>query len=110
MNINRISVWVVFLLSFAALACVLSGYTQPPQNDDVAAAHIFQISIVLVAPAILVFLTTADWKQPWRILRSLAAPLFALVIAFGALYYPENYRNPHYRTEVPRNLRPAQVT
>jgi len=97
----------MFLLSFAALVCVLSGYTQPPQNDEGSAAHIFQLSIVLVVPVIIVFLATADWNQPWRTARLIAAPVIALVFAFGALYYLENYRNPHYRTEVPQNLRPA---
>lgn len=108
-RINTISLWVIFLLSFIALACVLSGYTQPPQNDEGAAAHIFQLSIVMMAPAILVFLSTADWEKPWRTLRSLAAPATALLIAFGALYYLENYRNPHYRADDTSNVRPIQA-
>ena len=52
--------------ALVALLAVLSGFTIPPQNDEGSAAHIFQLSIVLVVPAILVFVATADWKTPWR--------------------------------------------
>lgn len=104
-RINRICFKVLFVLSFTALVCVLSGYTQPPQNDEGTAAHIFQFSVVLLAPAITVFLATADWKKPLRVARLAAAPGIALLVAFGALYYLENYRNPHYRTEVPQKVR-----
>ncbi|MGA7575679.1 MAG: hypothetical protein WBV31_04830 [Terriglobales bacterium] len=91
-QINRISGRVVIVLSLVALLAVLSGYTQPPQPDEGAAAHIFQLSIVALAPAILVFLLTADWRKPWRSARPLAFPAGALVLAFGALYYLEHYR------------------
>jgi hypothetical protein len=40
----------------------------------------------------LLFLATADWKQPLRNARSLAIPAAALVVAFGALYHLEHYR------------------
>jgi len=74
------------------LLAVLSGYTQPPQPDEGTAAHIFQIAIVALVPMILLFLATADWKQPWQSARALAFPAAALVLAFGALYYLEHYR------------------
>ena len=95
-KINSLSARAVLLLSCIALLAALSGYTEPPQTDEGTAAHIFQISIVLLAPAILTFLATADWNQPLRSLRALAIPATALVIAFGALYYLENYRDPNY--------------
>jgi hypothetical protein len=91
-QINSVSGKAIILLSFIALLAVLSGYTRPPQPDEGAAAHIFQLSIVALAPLILLFLATADWRQPWRSARPLAIPAAALVLAFGALYYLEHYR------------------
>lgn len=91
-HFNRVSGRILIFLSLAALLTVLSGYVQPPQPDEGSAAHIFQLSIVAVVPTILVFLATADWKQPLRSMRPLAFPAGALVVAFGALYYLEHYR------------------
>jgi hypothetical protein len=94
-QINRLSSRVIMVLSVLALLTVLSGYTyppQPPEPDEGTAAHIFQLSIVAIALSILVFLTTADWKQPLRSVRPLAFPAAALVLAFGALYYLEHFR------------------
>jgi len=94
-QINRISGRVVIVLSVIALITVLSGYTQPPrppEPDEGTAAHIFQLSIAALVPIILLFLATADWRQPLRSTRPLALPAAALVFAFGALYYLEHYR------------------
>jgi hypothetical protein len=91
-RINRISGRVLIVLSLTALLAVLSGYFQPPQPDEGAAAHIFQLSIVTLAPIILLFLATADWKQPWRSARLLAFPAAVVALAFGALYHLEHYR------------------
>lgn len=91
-TINRVSSKVILILSFVALLTVLIGYTQPPQADEGALAHIFQIAIVLLAPTILLFLATADWKQGLRSARPLALPAAALVAAFAALYYLEHFR------------------
>jgi len=90
-QINRVSGKVLIVLSLTALLAVLSGYTQPPQPDEGTAAHIFQLSIVALAPMILLFLATAYWKQP-RSARPLVFLAAALVLAFGALYYLEHYR------------------
>ena len=91
-QINRVSVKVLIVLSLIALLTVLSGYTKPPQPDEDAAAHIFQLSIVALVPTILLFIATADWKRPLRSARPLVFPAAALVLAFGALYYLEHYR------------------
>jgi hypothetical protein len=91
-QINRLSAKVIIVLSVLALLTVLSGYTQPPEPDEGAAAYIFQLSVVAVALSILVFLVTADWKQPLRTVRPLAFPAAALALAFGALYYLEHFR------------------
>jgi hypothetical protein len=91
-QINRLSGVALIILSLTALLAVLSGYTQPPQPDEGAAAHIFQLAIVGVLPVILLFFATADWKKPWRTARPLAVSVAVLIFAFGALYYLEHCR------------------
>ncbi|MBZ5655034.1 MAG: hypothetical protein LAO56_07115 [Acidobacteriia bacterium] len=91
-QINRATGKIVIVLSVTALLAVLSGYIYPPQPDEGAAAHIFQLSIVALVPMILLFLATAEWRQPLRSVRPLAFPAAALVLAFGALYYLEHYK------------------
>lgn len=91
-QVNRISSKVIVVLSLIALLTVISGYFQPPQQDEGPAAHIFQLSIVALVPTILLFLLTADWKQPSRTARPLALPAAALALAFAALYYLEHFR------------------
>jgi hypothetical protein len=93
-HINRVSLIALVVLSLIALLCVLSGFLQPPhaQTDEGAAAHIFQLSIVAIVPATLLFLATADWRQPLRSARTLAFPFVAVMVAFGVLYFLEHLR------------------
>ena len=91
-QINRVSGRVIIVLSLIALLTVISGYFQPPQPDEGAAAHIFQLSIAALVPTILLFLMTANWKEPWQSTRPLALPALALALAFTALYYLEQNR------------------
>ena len=97
-QINRLSRIVLIVLSLTALLDVLLvGYTQPPLADEGVGAHIFQLSIVALVLTGLVFLATADWTQPVRIVRRLAFPAAVVVLAFAALYYLEHYFYPsHY--------------
>jgi len=95
-QLNRVSGKVMLGLSVLALLTVVSGYFQAPQPDEGTAAHIFQLSIVALVPTILLFLATADWKQPLRSARPLMVPAVALVLAFVALYYLEHYYYPGY--------------
>jgi hypothetical protein len=89
---NRLSGWVVMGLSIIALLAVCSGYFQPPQTDEGTAAHIFQLSLAGLAPAIFIFLATLDWRRRWRATRPLLFSRATLVIAFGSLYYLEHFR------------------
>jgi uncharacterized membrane protein len=91
-QINRVSRKVIIVLSLTALFTVVSGYFQAAQADEGTAAHIFQLSIVALVPMIILFLATADWRQPLQSARPLGFPAAALVLAFGALYYLEHYR------------------
>ena len=94
-QVNRICGKVLIVLSLTALLAVLSGYNQPPQPpqpDEGAAAHVFQLSIVALLPMVLLFLATADWKQPFRSTRPAVFSAAALSFAFAALYYLEHFR------------------
>ena len=90
-QINRVAGKVMIALAFIASLTVLSGYFQASQPDEGAAAHIFQISVVALAPTILFFLITADWTKPSRHARLLAFTGVAMALTFGALYYLEHY-------------------
>jgi hypothetical protein len=100
-RINRVSGIVLIVLSLTALLTVLSAYrvsvrpfsiyTQPPQPDEGTQAHIFQLSIVALAPMILLFLATADWTRPLRSMRPLAISAASVVLAFAGLYYLEHH-------------------
>ena len=91
-QVNRVSGITIVSLSLTALLVVLWGYTQPPLPDEGTGAHIFQLSVVALVPTTLVFLTTADWRQPLRIARPLAVAAAATVLAFAALYFLEHFR------------------
>ena len=91
-QINRVSGKILIVLSGIALLAVLSGYFLPPQPDEGSAAHVFQLSMAALAPTILLFVVTADWKQPRRSTRPLVIPAAALMLAIGALYYLEHFQ------------------
>jgi len=95
-DIYRFSSYAIVFLSVIALLAVLTGYGEPPQSDEGTGAHIFQLSIVALALFIVLFLATANWRQPLRSARPLLFSAVALVLAFGALYYLEHYRDPNY--------------
>ena len=97
-RIYRISVLAMFLFSLTALGTILSavvpilltGRVPTPARDEGTQAHIFQLSIVALLPVGLVFLATADWARPQRVVRALAIPAVAVLAAFALLYYFEH--------------------
>lgn len=91
-QVNRVCGRILIALSLIALCTVLYGYSQPPQPDEGAPAHIFQLAIVLLVPALLLFFATADWKRPLQSARALLFSAASLLVAFGALYRLEHYR------------------
>lgn len=96
--VNRYSTIALHLFAFTALLPLLvmvgggwlRGHLPPPAPDEGTGAHIFQLSIAALLPAGLVFLASADWTRPARLLTRLAAPAALVVLAFGLLYYYEH--------------------
>lgn len=95
---NRISDHIVLGLSLFAMTLVtgaavltMQGRFDPsPGGDEGTAAHLFQLAIVLIIPAGLTFLATADWRRPWVVAKRLMVPAVALIVAFATLYYMEH--------------------
>jgi hypothetical protein len=98
-QINRVSTAALVILSVTALltvlaatvAVLLSGQIPPPEPDEGTGAHVFQLSIAALLPVGLLFLLTADWTTPSRVMRRLVVPAIAVVAAFALLYYFEHY-------------------
>lgn len=95
-QINRVSNIALVGFSLLALITVIIGFARPPQPDEGALAHIFQLSVMAAAAMMLLYLPTADWTQPLRPLRRLAFPVAALALALATLYYLEHYYYPVY--------------
>lgn len=99
-TINRVSGQIVLGLSLFSMALVggatvltmLGRFNPSPGGDEGTAAHLFQLAIVLLLPAGLAFLVTADWQQPLKVAKRLGLPAVALVVAFSTLYYMEHLR------------------
>ncbi len=99
-TINRISSYIIlglslfemFLVSGATILAMLGRFSPSPDGDEGTAAHLFQLAIVLLLPAGLTFLVTADWHQPLKVVKRLVLPAVALVVAFSTLYYMEHLR------------------
>ena len=97
-GVNSVSAGLVILLSLTALLPIvlallrvaLTGQVPPPERDEGTGAHIFQLSIAGLVPALLVFVASADWARPWRVARTLALPAVAVVLAFALLYHYEH--------------------
>jgi hypothetical protein len=80
-------------LVMGATALVLLGQFNPaPGGDEGVPARLFQLAIVLLMPAGMVFLATADWRHPREIANRLIVPSVALVLAFSTLFYMERMR------------------
>jgi glucan phosphoethanolaminetransferase (alkaline phosphatase superfamily) len=92
-KLNIVSSRIILILSLLALLTVLTGYLEPRHPapaDEGAGAHIFQIAVALVMMTGLVFLFTADWRNPLRGARRLVLPGITLVASFTALYFLEH--------------------
>ena len=97
-GMNRVSAGLVIFLSltaplpivFALLRIAVTGQVPPPERDEGTGAHVFQLSIAGLVPALLVFVASADWSRPWRVVRTFALPAVAVVLAFALLSHYEH--------------------
>jgi len=83
----------MLLFSAIALVTVILGLIHPPrvpEADEGSLAHIFQLSVAAMLPSGLVYLATANWKEPVRALRPLLLPVILLALAFVGLYLLEH--------------------
>jgi hypothetical protein len=87
-----LSLFAMFLVGGATILTLLGRFIPSPNGDEGTAAHLFQLTITLLVPSGLVFLVTADWRQPLKVAKQLALPAVALVVAFTMLYYMEHLR------------------
>jgi hypothetical protein len=87
-----LSVFAMCLVIGATILTVLGRFNPAPNGDEGTPAHLFQLAIVLLVPAGLTFLATADWRRPLAVARGLVLPAIALVVAFSTLYYMEHLR------------------
>ena len=90
--INGLSVFVLCLVGGATILTRLGRFNPAPGGDEGTAARLFQWAIVLLLPAGVAFLVTADWRQPLEVARRLVLPTVALSLAFLLLYHLERLR------------------
>lgn len=88
------TIGLIVLSSFALLDVLVFGYGRAPLADEGAAAHMFQLAILAMAPTGLAFLATADWAEPIRVVRRLIVPGVVTALAFAALFYLERVYYP----------------
>ena len=96
--VNRISARVVLGLSLfamllvcsAAILTLLGRFDPAPGGDEGTPAHLFQLAIVLLLPAVGTFLVTADWQEPTSVAKRMALPAAVVAVAFATLYYLEH--------------------
>lgn len=81
-RINRFSFAIPLLLSVLAFLLAMANVIAavPPQADENASAHLWQLLMILQMPMIIVFLFTADWRS-WSPAYRFAAQIGALMIA-----------------------------
>ena len=87
-QVNRIGMLAPVLCSIGAFGLVVGNMAAgtPPQQDEGAAAHIFQLLVLVQLPLGLIFLATVDWAKPLRVLLIVGAQAAALASAFAALW------------------------
>jgi hypothetical protein len=87
-----LSLFSMVLVGGATILTLLGRFNPAPDGDEGTAARLFQLAIVLLFPAGLAFVFSADWRQPLKVAKRLALPAVALVVAFSTLYYMEHLR------------------
>jgi hypothetical protein len=73
--------------AFGLVVVVVTTGWQRNLPDEGAAAHIWQLLVLLQAPLILAFLATARWDRTRRVLSVLAVQAAGLALAFAPVAY-----------------------
>ena len=86
-RINRLSFVIPLVFSALAFLLVMANIVAavPPQPDENASAHIWQLLMVLQLPLIILFLITADWRS-WSPPLLFAAQVGAMIIACAPVW------------------------
>jgi uncharacterized membrane protein len=93
-QLNRSLGLALVVLSLVALGTVVTGYVHrtPPEPDEGAAAHIFQLAIVVLVPVGAMYVATANWRARPRPLRPIVIAGVVLALAFAGLWFLEHPR------------------
>ena len=88
--INRIAANTPLVLSLIAFTLVLvavaTGWGQV-RGDEGAAAHIFQLLIVVQLPFMVTYMMTANWRRRGPALGRIALQVAGLALAFAPVAY-----------------------
>ena len=87
-----LSLFAMLLVVGATVLAILGRFSPSSDGDEGAAAHLFQLAVVLLLPTGMTFLATSDWRQPFQVVKRLVVPAAALALAFSTLYYMEHLR------------------
>ncbi len=87
-----LSLFALLLVGVATILTLLGRFNPTPNGDEGTAAHLFQLTIALLLPTGLAFLVTADWHQPLQVVKRLAVPAVAIILAFVTLFFMEHLR------------------
>jgi hypothetical protein len=71
------------LAMFGISAATLLGHPPVPKPDEGADAHIWQMSVVLLVPAMLAYAGTAEWDRGWW---RAAWPLALAIVSVGGVF------------------------
>ena len=84
-HVNRASFVLPLIFSAAAFVLVIASISTgvSPERDEGAAAHIWQLLMLIQLPTIIAFLATADWRTRFPL-----ALLGLQLVAFAAACVP----------------------
>jgi hypothetical protein len=88
-RINRITAWVPLLCSALAFAIVMANIIArvPPQPDENASAHMWQLLMAGQLPFIAAFAITADWRHWQRAAGLLGLQALAIAAAMIPVWF-----------------------
>lgn len=84
-QVNRVAGILPLVFSGLAFVVVIANVIAgvPPQPDEDASAHLWQLLMAAQLPLLLIFVVTADWRK-----RSTALLISAQLFAIGLACFP----------------------